>query len=150
MNTTKSNSNGTLQPYLFFDGRCEEAIEFYRRALGAEVTMMMRFKDSPEPPQPGQCGDASGDKIMHANLNIRGSTVLASDGRCQGKPSFQGFSLSLTVPNEKEAERLFKALSDGGQVQMPLAKTFFSPSFGMVADRFGVGWMVYVEPAAQK
>jgi PhnB protein len=147
--STTSNSGGTLQPYLFFDGKCEEAIEFYRGALGAEVTMMMRFKDGPQPAQPGQCPPNSGDKIMHANITIRGSTVLVSDGRCQGKPSFQGFSLSLTVPNEKEAERLFKALSDGGQVQMPLAKTFFSPSFGMVADRFGVGWMVYVTPQAQ-
>ena len=130
-----------VQPYLFFDGRCEEAIAFYRRALGAEVEMMMRFKDAPEP---GMSPPGSGDKVMHASLKIGGSTVLASDGRCGGKPSFQGFSLSLTAASEAEADRLFAALSDGGQVQVPLAKTFFSPSFGMVADRFGVGWMVYV------
>jgi PhnB protein len=136
-----------IQPYLFFDGRCEEAADYYRRTLGAEVTMLMRFKDGP--PQPtGQCVVPPGveDKVMHMSLRIGETTVLASDGQCQGKPSFQGFSLSLTVPSEAEAERLFAALGDGGQVQMPLAKTFFSPRFGMVADRFGVSWMVYVAP----
>jgi PhnB protein len=134
-----------IQPYLFFEGRCEEAIEFYRGALGAEVTMLMRFKDSPEPVSHG-----SEDKVMHANLRIGETTVLASDGRCHGRPSFQGFALSLTVPDESEAERLFAALSDGGQVQMPMTKTFFSPRFGMVADRFGVFWMIYVAPPAAK
>jgi PhnB protein len=133
-----------VQPYLFFDGRCEEAIEFYRKALGAEVTMLMRFKDSPEPPQPGTCPPGAGDKVMHMSVRIGETTVLASDGRCLGKPSFQGFSLSLTVPNDAEAERRFAALAEGGQVQMPLTKTFFSSRFGMVADRFGVSWMVYV------
>lgn len=134
-----------VEPYLFFDGRCEEAIEFYRKALGAEVTMMMRFKDSPEPPPPGMTPPGSENKIMHASLSIGGTTIMASDGRCQGRPSFQGFSLSLAVDNEEEAERLFAALADGGEVQMPLAKTFYSPKFGMVADRFGVSWMVIVE-----
>jgi PhnB protein len=131
-----------IQPYLFFDGRCEEAIDFYRSALGAEVTMLMRFKDSPEPAQTPPGGE---NKVMHSSIRIGDSTVLASDGHCQGKPSFQGFSLSLTAANEAEAKRLFGALADGGQVQMPLAKTFFSPSFGMVADKFGVSWIVYVE-----
>ncbi len=133
-----------VQPYLFFDGRCEEAVEFYRTALGAEVTMLMRFKDSPEPPQPGMVPRGSEDKVMHTSFRVGDTTVLASDGRCLGQPSFQGFSLSLTVPKEDEAERLFAALADGGQVQMPLAKTFFSPRFGMVADRFGVLWMIIV------
>ena len=130
-----------LQPYLFFDGRCEEAIEFYRSKLGAEVGMLMRFKDSPESHQhtPG-----SDNKIMHAELRVGNTAVLASDGRCLGQPNFQGFALSLTAANDAEAERLFSALSDGGQVQMPLDKTFFASSFGMVADRFGVSWMVYV------
>ncbi len=130
-----------IQPYLIFEGRCDEAIAFYRSAVGAEVTMLMRFKDSPEP-----CMAPPGleDKVMHASLRIGESTVLASDGRCQGPPSFRGISLSLTVPSEAEAERLFGALSDGGQVEMPLTKTFFSPSFGMVADRFGVSWMIHV------
>lgn len=135
-----------LQPYLFFDGRCEEAIEFYRRALGAEVTMLMRIKDSPEPPRPSMVPPGSENKVMHSSFRIGETTVMASDGRCLGKPSFQGFSLSLTVPNEAEADGKFAALADGGQVQMPLAKTFFSPRFGMVADRFGVSWMIYVVP----
>ena len=132
-----------IQPYLFFDGRCEEAIEFYRRALGAEVIMLMRFRDNPDP---GMSPPDAGDKVMHARLQIGDATVLASDGRCQGRPSFEGFALSLTAQDEAEAGRVFGALAEGGQVQMPLAKTFFSPSFGMVADRFGVSWMIYVEP----
>ena len=130
-----------VQPYLTFDGRCEEAIEFYRRAVGAEVEMLMRFKDAREP---GMAPPGSADKVMHASLRIGDSTVLASDGHCAGKPSFEGFSLSLTAANDGEADRMFAALSEGGQVRMPLAKTFFSSRFGMVADRFGVGWMVYV------
>lgn len=132
-----------LQPYLFFDGRCEEAIELYRGKLGAEVKMLMRFKDSPEPQQhtPG-----AENKIMHANLRIGGTTVLASDGRCLGQPNFQGFALSLTAADDAEAKRLFSALGGGGQVQMPLGKTFFSSNFGMVADCFGALWMVYVAP----
>ena len=133
-----------VQPYLFFDGRAEEAIEFYRRVLKAEVTMLMRFKDNPEPQSSEKCAPGSEDKIMHASLRIGETTVMASDGNAQGKPSFQGFSLSLDVPNEAEAERLFAALGEGGQVQLPLTKTFFSPRFGMLADRFGVGWMIIV------
>jgi PhnB protein len=132
-----------VQPYLFFEGRCEEAVEFYRRALGAEVEMLMRFKVSPDPTM---VPPNAGDNVMHMSFRIGETTVLASDGRCQGRPSFQGFSLSLTVPHDAEAERLFAALADGGQVQMPLTKTFFSPRFGMVADRFGVSWMIYVAP----
>lgn len=135
-----------VQAYLFFDGRCEEAVEFYRKALGAEVTTLMRFKDSPEPPPPGMVPPGSENKIMHTSFRIGDTTVMASDGRCQGQPSFQGFSLSLTVPNETEADRVFAALADGGQVQMPLTKTFWSPRFGMIADRFGVAWMVNVAP----
>jgi len=133
-----------VQPYLFFDGRCEEAIEFYKKSLGAKVEMMMRFKESPEPHQPGMMPPGSENKIMHACVRIGDTAVMASDGRCLGKPAFQGFALSLTVANEAEADKLFKALGDGGQVQMPLTKTFFSPRFGMVADRFGVGWMIIV------
>jgi len=136
-----------VQPYLFFDGRCEEAIAYYRRTLGAEVTMLMRFKDGPPQPE-GQCmvPPGSENKVMHASLRIGDTTVLASDGRCLGKPSFQGFSLSLDVTTDAEAERLFAALGDGGQVQMPLGKTFFANSFGMVTDRFGVCWMI-IHPA---
>jgi PhnB protein len=133
-----------VQPYLFFDGRCEEAVEFYHNALGAEVVMLMRFKDCPEPPSPGMVPPGGENKVMHAALRIGDAMVLASDGRCSGQPSFQGFALSLTAANEAEANRVFASLAEGGQVQMPLAKTFFSPRFGMVADRFGVSWMVYV------
>jgi PhnB protein len=132
-----------IQPYIFFDGGCEEAAEFYRHALGAEVTALVRFKDSPDP---GMCPAEDGNKVMHMSLRIGETTLLASDGRCEGKPSFQGFSLSLTVAGEADAERLFGALAEGGKVQMPLAKTFFSPSFGMVTDRFGVPWMIHVAP----
>jgi PhnB protein len=135
-----------VQPYLFFNGRCEEAIEFYRRALGAEVEMLMRYKDSPEPPPPGMVPPGSENKVMHASFRIGDTTVMASDGECSGVQKFAGVSLSLTVPNEAEAERRFAALGDGGQVQMPLTKTFFSPRFGMVADRFGISWMVVVAP----
>lgn len=133
-----------VQPYLFFDGRCEEAVAFYGKALGAEVTMLMRFKDSPEPQQPGTAPHCAEDKIMHTSFRIGDTTVMASDGRCAGQAGFQGFSLSITAADVTEAERLFAALADGGQVQMPLTKTFFSPLFGMVADRFGVSWMIIV------
>jgi len=135
----------TIQPYLFFDGRCEEAIEFYRRALDAEVEMVMRFKDNPEPP-PGAMPPGTADKVMHAALRIGDAMVLMSDGRCQGQPNFQGFALSLTVATVSEAERLFSALGAQGEVRMPLAQTFFSPRFGMLADKFGVLWMIYVAP----
>ena len=135
-----------IEPYLFFNGRCEEAVEFYKKALGAEVIMLMRFKESPERPEPGMIPPGSENKIMHASFRVGDTMVMASDGHCTGKIDFQGFSLSLTVANEAEAERKFAALQEGGQVQMPLAKTFWSPRFGMVADRFGVGWMVTVMP----
>ena len=134
------------QPYLFFEGRCEEAVEFYRRALGAEVTTLMRIKDSPEPHPPGMIPPGSDNKVMHMVFRIGDTTLMASDGRCSGKPNFQGFSLSLDAADDAQAERLFTALADGGQVQMPLGKTFFSSRFGMVADRFGVSWMVIVAP----
>jgi PhnB protein len=134
-----------IQPYLMFNGRCEEAIEFYRKALGAEVNMMLRFKQSPDQSmiQPGM-----GEKIMHADIKIGDSAVLLSDGMCSESREFQNFSLSFTVKDEAEADRRFNALADGGQVRMPLDKTFFSPRFGMVQDKFGVGWMVYVAPQA--
>jgi PhnB protein len=133
-----------IQPYLFFEGRCEEAVAFYRHALGAEVTMLMRYRDSPESPPAGMLPPGCENKVMHTSLRIGESVVMASDGMCTGQPGFQGFSLSLTVPNETEADRLFAALADGGRVQMPLDKTFWSPRFGMVTDRFGVGWMINV------
>jgi PhnB protein len=133
-----------VQPYLYFEGRCEEAIEFYRKAIGAELTMLLRYKDSPEPPQPGKLPPGAGNKVMHSSFRIGETTVMASDGLCLGKPDFRGVSLTLTVSSDNEAEELFAALGDGGQVQMPLTKTFFSSRFGMVADRFGVSWMIIV------
>jgi PhnB protein len=133
-----------VQVYLFFNGRCEEALEFYKKAIDAEVLTLMRFKDSPEPPQPGMVPPGSEDKIMHASVRIGNSIAMASDGRCEGQPGFQGFALSLSLANEAETDRVFAALADGGQVQMPPTKTFWSPRFGMLSDRFGVGWMVSV------
>jgi len=131
------------EPYLFFEGRCEEALDFYGKALGAEVTALMRFKESPDP---AMCQAGSEDKVMHAVLRIGDATIMASDGMNSGHLAFQGFALTLNMTDKAEAERAFIALSDGGQVQMPLAETFFSPLFGMVADRFGVLWMIIVTP----
>ena len=133
-----------IEPYLFFNGRCEEAIEFYKQALGAQVLMVMRFNESPEPHPAGMLPPGSENKIMHACMRVDDANVMASDGRCTGQSDFQGFSLSLTAADEADAKRKFAALAEGGQVHMPLGKTFWSPCFGMVADRFGVGWMVTV------
>ena len=148
MSTTKDNR--FIQPYLFFNGSCEQAIEFYRKALGAEIEMMMRFKESPEPPPPGAVPPGFENKIMHASFRVGQTTVLASDGCSADKLRFQGFSLSLSVPTEAEADRAFTTLADGGQVKMPLTKTFFSPRFGMLEDRFGIGWIIQAAPEGQK
>ena len=132
-----------IEPYLFFNGCCEQAIEFYKKALGAEVLMVMRYKESPELPPPGMVPAGWENKIMHTSLRIGNANVMASDG-CSEGVNFQGFSLSLSLANEVEAQRAFANLGEGGQVRMPLGKTFWSPCFGMVTDRFGVGWMVTV------
>jgi PhnB protein len=132
-----------IQPYLFFGGRCEEALEFYRTALGAQVDFLMRYKESPEPLPPGRLPPGFENKVMHTTFRIGGSTLMASDG-CEEGQSFAGFSLSLAVPTQAEADRAFTALAEGGKVKMPLTKTFWSPCFGMVTDRFGLGWMVSV------
>jgi len=132
-----------VQPYLFFDGRAEEALNYYSKTLGAKVTGLMRFKENPEAGEQSMgLPPGSGDKVMHASFRIGDTELMASDGRCLGKPNFQGFALSLTVANAAEADQRFNALADGGQAQMPLAKTFFADRFGMVADRFGVTWMI--------
>ena len=128
-----------VQPYLFFDGRCEEALEFYKRVLGAKVEMLARFKEAPDQ---GMVQAGSENKVMHATVKIGDSTIMASDGRCAGKPSFEGFSLSVDAASDADAKRIFTALAEGGQVRMPMDKTFFASSFGMCADKFGVGWMV--------
>lgn len=135
--------NTTIQPYLFFGGRCEEAINFYKTVLGANVEMLMHYSDNPEPPPPGKLQAGFEDKVMHATIRIGGAVIMASDG-CDDKSRFDGFRLSLALPTEAEAKCAFAGLSDGGEVQMPLSKTFWSPCFGMVTDRFGVGWMVTV------
>jgi PhnB protein len=132
----------TVQPYLFFNGCCEEAVEFYRKALGAEVEMMMRFKESPEPAPPGMVPPGFENKIMHASFRVGDTSVMASDGCSADKTRFEGFSLSLSLATEAEVDRVFAALADGGHVGMPLGKTFWSPRFGMLTDRFGIGWMI--------
>jgi len=133
----------TIAPYLFFGGRCEEAIDFYRTALGAEVEVLMRFDESPEPPPPGMLQAGFEKKVMHASFRVRGVPLMASDG-CNDASKFDGFRLALSVPTEADARRAFDALAAGGSVQMPLTKTFWSPCYGMVTDRFGLGWMVMV------
>ncbi|CAN5436677.1 VOC family protein [soil metagenome] len=137
-------STQTIQSYLFFNGRCEEALEFYKKALGAEVGMLMRFKDAPD--QEGCPGGQKPDEnlVMHCDFTVKGSVIMASDGMGQGGPKFDGFCLSVTATDEAEAQKFFAGLSDGGSVTMPLGKTFYSPCFGMVEDRFGLGWMVIV------
>ena len=136
-----------IQPYLSFEGRCDEAVEFYRSALGAEVQMLMRFKDTPDP---SMATSASADKIAHVALRIGDSTVMASDGRCTGKPTFSGVTMSLSMDDDADAERRFNALGQDGQVNMPLAKTFFASKFGMLTDKFGVSWMVLSGPQGGK
>ncbi len=131
-----------VQSYLFFDGRCEEALNFYREVFGAEL-MMLRYKESPDPSMRKPETD---EKIMHASFRIGETEIMASDGMCQGNLNFQGFSLTVTLADAKKADDLFAALSQGGKVQMPLMETFFSPKFGMVADRFGVSWMIMLPP----
>jgi PhnB protein len=130
-----------VQPYLFFNGRCEEALEFYRNAVGAQAEMLSRFRDAPEP---GMAQRGMENKVMHASFRIGETILMASDGR-GGAPRFEGFSLSIVVPDEEKAASVFNALADGGKVTMPLEKTFWAPKFGMLEDRFGVGWMVSVQ-----
>lgn len=130
-----------VQPYLNFDGRCDEALEFYKKAIAAKIGMVIRWKDSPDK---SLCTPENADKVMHSQFQIGDTTVMASDGRGTGKPNFNGMMLSISAASEAEADRLFAGLAEGGQIQMPLGKTFFSPRFGMVADKFGVGWMVVV------
>ena len=139
-----------VQAYLQFHGRCEEALEFYRGALGAEVTALMRWKDCPEP-QPGSIPPGAENKVMHAEFRVGDTTILASDGmNLDGKPTFQGVSLAITVPTDADAKRRFDLLAERGQVQQPLIPTFFSSSFGVLTDRFGVSWMVVVEGEPQR
>jgi PhnB protein len=130
-----------VQPYLNFDGRCDEALEFYKNAIGAKVGMLMRFKDAPDQ---SMISPGSENKVMHSAFQVGETTIMASDGRCTGKANFHGIALSIMASSEAEADKLFSGLAEGGQVTMPLSKTFFSPKFGMLSDKFGVGWMILV------
>lgn len=141
-------ANESIHPYLFFGGRCEEALEFYQTALGAEILVKMRHSESPDAPPPGMLKPGFENKIMHSTFRIGNSEVMASDG-CGDESSFSGFSLALSAPSEEEVAKLFDALAEGGEVQMPLAPTFFAASFGMVTDRFGVQWLVMAPLAAE-
>lgn len=144
MNTSAPNT--LVQPYLFFGGRCDEALEFYRAAIGAEVEMIMRYKDAPEQPPAGMLADGYENKVMHASFKVGATTLMASDG-CGGpdEGKFDGFSLSISAQTEADADRMFAALAEGGTVTMPLGPTFWSAKFGMLTDRFGLGWMINVD-----
>lgn len=134
-------SQTLIQPYLFFNGRCDEALAFYHQALGAKVDFMMRYNESPQPPPPGAVPAGFENKVMHVTFRIGDNILMASDGDTD-KPVFEGFSLSLTLSSEEEARRAFAALAEGGEVSLPIGKTFWSPCFGMLKDRFGLGWMI--------
>ena len=143
-----SAQNGNIQPYLFFGGRCEEALEFYKTNLGAQVDILLYYKDSPEKIPADRLTPGFEEKVMHSAFRIGKAQLMASDG-CGDTPSFAGFSLSLELSTQLEAERIFAALSNGGEVTMPLTQTFWSPCFGMLTDRFGLGWMITIPAAAQ-
>lgn len=134
-----------VQPYLFFEGRAEEALNFYTKALGTKPDMVMRYREAPDPPPPGMMPPGTEDKVMHASFKVGDTDVMLSDGTCTGTPKFDGFSLAMTATDESDAHRRFDALAAGGEVTMPLGKTFWSPCFGMLKDRFGVSWMIMVE-----
>ena len=131
-----------VEAYLFFNGQCDEAIAFYQSALGAQVEMLMRFHEMPEPHEPGMIPEGMEEKVMHASLLIGETRVMASDGNCNESAKFDGFSLSLQVETKEHANKLFNALAEEGTVIMPIGETFWSPHFGMVTDKFGMGWMI--------
>lgn len=133
----------TIAPYLFFAGRCEEALDFYRDSLGARVEMVMRYSESPEPVPPDRLQPGFENKIMHASFRVGEAIIMASDG-CDDRAHFDGFQLALSVATEVEAHQAFNALANGGNIIMPLVRTFWSPCFGMLTDKFNVGWMVMV------
>lgn len=138
-----------IEPYLFFEGRADEAIELYKQVLGAQVEMLMRYGESPDPPPPGMLPPGSENKVMHSSILVGGARIMISDGGCSGKSELGGFSLAFHASDEAEAKQAFDGLSQGGTVEMPLGKTFFSPCFGMLHDKFGVGWMIMVAPPQQ-
>ncbi len=131
-----------VQAYVTFGGRCEEALEFYRKSIGAEVTGLLRWKDSPDANMKGPPGYE--EKVMNAAFRIGETELMADDGMGEQQAEFKGMTLAIEVANDAEAKRVFTALGDGGSVQMPLMKTFWTSSFGMLTDKFGVPWMVNV------
>jgi len=131
-----------IQAYVNYNGRCDEAIAFYKQALGAEVEMVMRFRESPDPCPEGMLPADWNDKVMHSSMRIGDSVLMASDGMSSTPPKYDGITLSLQAKTTDEADRLFNALAQGGEVVMPIGPTFWSPKFGMVKDRFGVPWMI--------
>ena len=133
-----------VQPYVFFDGKCDEALQFYQRALGAKVNALMRFSEAPDQ---SQIKPESKNKVMHSAFQIGETEILASDGYCLGAPAFQGFALTINAANSAEALKLFTGIAEGGKIQMPLEKTFFAASFGIAVDKFGVSWMVIADKA---
>lgn len=137
-----------VHPYLFLNGNCEEAAAFYARAVGAEILFMARFSEGPEPVDPAMVPGGDMNKVMHMTLKIGDTMVMASDGGCGAPATFEGFALSLNLTETGEADRAFAALGEGGKIDMPLEKTFFSLKFGMLTDRFGVHWMIHVEDPA--
>ena len=135
------------QPYLFFEGKTEEALQFYAGALGLQTQMLLRYSDAPG--GTARCPDGStppGDKVMHSSALVGGTVLMASDGLCSGKPNFSGFSLSFEAKDEADAKKRFDALAQEGTVTAPLMETFFATAFGMVTDRFGVSWMIMAGP----
>lgn len=132
-----------ITPYLFFGGRCDEALEFYKETIGAEVVFIMRFNESPDPPPPGMIPPGFENKVMHCTFTVAGNSIMASDGDSVGE-KFKGFRLSLALPTDVEARDVFAKLAEGGSVQMEINKTFWSSCFGMVTDKFGLAWMVTV------
>jgi len=137
-----------VQTTLNFYGRTEEAVAFYGRAVDAETLFLLRFRDRPDY---AQSRPGLEDKIFHATLRLGATLVMASDCGCEHSPSeaaFAGFSLALRVETPEKAERFFNALSEGGQVQIPMRETFFATRYGIVVDRFGLSWKIMIESKA--
>ena len=131
-----------VESLITFGGRCEEALEFYKKSVGAEVTALMRWKESPDAAMKGPPG--YGEKIMHANFRIGETQLMAEDGLGDKAAEFKGMTLAIEAADDAEAKRVFTALGEGGKVTMALMKTFWTSSFGMLTDKFGVPWVVNV------
>lgn len=129
------------KPYLYLSGQCDEALAFYQQHLGATISMLIRFNESPKP-LPTDLPDGYEDKVMHCEFSVGDMSIMASDGCKESTGEFRGFSLTLTIADEAYARQAFQALSEGGEVNMPLSETFWSPLYGQVTDKFGISWMI--------